>query len=79
MFSTSMNSSATLSKLTPLSRRQRQCLSATAAGMTGRAIARQLGISERMVRFHLEGARQRLGAESTAQAVYLAAKLALID
>jgi len=74
-----MKNSLTPPRLTPLSRRQRQCLSATASGLTGRAIARQLGISERMVRFHLEGARQRLGAESTAQAVYLAAKLALID
>jgi len=74
-----MKNSVLPPQLTPLTRRQRQCLSATASGLTGRAIARQLGISERMVRVHLEGARQRLGADSTAQAIYLAVKLALID
>jgi DNA-binding CsgD family transcriptional regulator len=74
-----MNSSNHTNKLTPLSRRQRQCLSATASGLPAKAVARQLGISERMVRWHLESARQRLGAGSTAQAVYLAAKLELID
>ena len=62
-----------------LTRRQRECLQYTADGYTGRRIAQRLGISIRMVRFHLERARQRLNASSTAQAVYLAAKSRIID
>jgi LuxR family transcriptional activator of conjugal transfer of Ti plasmids len=62
-----------------LTRRQRDCLQYIADGHTGRSIAHRLGISERMVRFHLGAARLRLNAGSTTQAVYLAAKLGLID
>jgi len=61
--------------LTP---RQNECLQLTARGFTARAIALHLGISERMVRAHLEGARQRLMASSTTQAVYLATKRGII-
>jgi DNA-binding CsgD family transcriptional regulator len=67
---------ATSIRLTP---RQKDCLQYTADGHTARSIAHRLGISERMVRFHLEGARQRLNAGSTTQAVHLATKLGLID
>jgi len=62
-----------------LTHRQRECLQYIADGHTGRSIAHRLGISERMVRFHLEGARLRLNAGSTTQAVHLATKLGLID
>jgi DNA-binding CsgD family transcriptional regulator len=62
-----------------LTRRQGECLRYIADGCTARHIAYRLGISERMVRFHLEGARKRLGAGSTTQAVYLATKAGLID
>jgi len=62
-----------------LTRRQRECLQYIADGHTARSIGYRLGISERMVRSHLEGARLRLGAGSTTQAVYLAAKAGLID
>jgi LuxR family quorum sensing-dependent transcriptional regulator len=62
-----------------LTHRQRECLQYIADGHTGRSIAHRLGISERMVRFHLEGARLRLNAGSTTQAVYLAAKSGIID
>jgi DNA-binding CsgD family transcriptional regulator len=62
-----------------LTRRQHECLQYIADGHTGRSIAHRLGISERMVRFHLEGARLRLNASSTTQAVYLAAKSGIID
>ncbi|HEY60605.1 MAG TPA: hypothetical protein G4N92_07995 [Anaerolineae bacterium] len=61
--------------LTP---RQRQCLHLTARGLTAKATALHLGISERMVRMHLEGARLRLTAGSTAQAIYLATKMGII-
>jgi DNA-binding CsgD family transcriptional regulator len=62
-----------------LTQRQRECLQYIADGHTGRNIAHRLGISERMVRFHLEGARLRLNAGSTTQAVYLATKSGIID
>jgi LuxR family quorum sensing-dependent transcriptional regulator len=62
-----------------LTHRQRECLQYIADGHTGRSIAHRLGISERMVRFHLAGARQRLNAGSTTQAVYLATKSGIID
>jgi LuxR family transcriptional activator of conjugal transfer of Ti plasmids len=62
-----------------LTRRQRDCLQYIADGHTGRSIAHRLGISERMVRFHLEAARLRLNAGSTTQAVHLATKRGLID
>jgi DNA-binding CsgD family transcriptional regulator len=72
---TEKNASPTIT----LTRRQRECLQYIADGHTGRSIAHRLGISERMVRFHLEGARSRLNAGSTTQAVYLAAKSGIID
>lgn len=62
-----------------LTRRQRECLQYIADGHTACSIGYLLGISERMVRSHLEGARLRLGAGSTTQAVYLATKAGFID
>ena len=62
-----------------LTRRQKQCLRLLAEGMTARACARDLGISVRMVRMHLQGARLRLGAVSSVQAVYIALKNGLLD
>ena len=67
------------SSLMILTRRQSEGLRYIADGYTARNIVYRLGISERMVRFHLEGARNRLGAGSTTQAVYLATKAGLID
>ena len=63
-------------RLTP---RQRECLQTIADGHTGRSAALRLGISERMVRFHLESAHLKLNAGSTTQAVYLATKSGIID
>lgn len=62
--------------LTP---RQHDCLQYIADGYTARYIGYRLGISERMVRFHLEQARLKLGVCSTIQAVYQATKAGLID
>ncbi len=66
----------TLNTLTP---RQKQCLKMTAEGMTARAIARELGISVRMVRWHLQQARERLAATSVAQAVHKADRMGWLD
>ncbi len=62
-----------------LSQRQKECLRLTAEGNTARAIAARLGISIRMVRFHLSAARSKLQAVSTIQAVHIAAKEHLIE
>ncbi len=51
----------------------------TADGMTAQAIAARIGISVRMVRWHLKEARERLDAVSSAQAVHLAHKTGLLD
>jgi DNA-binding CsgD family transcriptional regulator len=59
--------------------RQKQCLQLIAKGMTTAAIAVNLGISKRMVGFHLRAAREKLGALSTAQAVHLASKVGWLD
>jgi DNA-binding CsgD family transcriptional regulator len=62
-----------------LTQRQKTCLSLVAEGKTARGIALELGISVRMVRWHLQCARSRLGAVSSAQAVYLANKAGLME
>ncbi len=62
-----------------LTRRQKECLHMTADGWTAQAIARELCISVRMVRWHLQQARDRLEAASTAQAVHNAFKAGLLD
>jgi DNA-binding CsgD family transcriptional regulator len=62
-----------------LSLRQKQCLQMIAQGLTTAGIAVSLDISERMVGFHLRAAREKLGAQSTAQAVHLASKLGWLD
>ena len=62
-----------------LTRRQKECLCMTADGMTAQAIALKIGISMRMVRWHLKGAREKLDAVSTVQAVHLADKAGLLD
>jgi len=80
MFSKKPTSTDTpLSKNIILTPRQRDCLQYIADGYTARHIGYRLGISQRMVRFHLEKARNKLGVSSTIQAVYLATKAGLID
>ena len=61
-----------------LTRRQKQCLELIVQGRTADAIAVELGISTRMVRWHLRAVRERLGAVSTSQAVHLALKNGLL-
>lgn len=62
-----------------LSPRQKACLSLVAEGNTAGQIALKLGISIRMVRFHLRAAREKLGAVSTAQAIHRAAKADILN
>ena len=62
-----------------LTKRQNQCLQLIATGLTVAAVAHNLECSERMVRTHLRKARQRLGAHSTAEAVYIALKHNILE
>jgi DNA-binding CsgD family transcriptional regulator len=62
-----------------LTARQKACLQLTAEGLTAQAAAHRMGISVRMVRWHLQQVRQKLGASSSTQAVLLASKLGLLE
>lgn len=55
-----------------LSERERGVLRLVAAGLPNKQIARQLGISERTVKFHVTSVLNKLGADNRAQAVALA-------
>jgi DNA-binding CsgD family transcriptional regulator len=55
----------------PLTRRQLDCLWLAALGLTAPQTARKLCISEQTVKNHLQDARIKLNAKTTAQAIYL--------
>jgi DNA-binding NarL/FixJ family response regulator len=61
-----------------LSERERAVLRLVAAGLTSKQIARELVITERTVQFHVTGLLNKLGAESRAQAVAIAAERGLL-
>jgi DNA-binding CsgD family transcriptional regulator len=56
----------------PLSPRERKVLELTGAGLSTKAVARQLGISPNTVKFHLQAAFEKLGVTSRAEAVMVA-------
>jgi DNA-binding NarL/FixJ family response regulator len=62
-----------------LSPREADVLRSVAAGLTNKAIAMKLGISEHTVKFHLGGAMTKLGAASRAEAVASAIRRGLIS
>ncbi len=59
-------------------RRQLQALKHAAEGLEYSQIAQAMGVSQNSVSAFLYGARQRLGARTTAQATYMAAKEGLL-
>jgi DNA-binding NarL/FixJ family response regulator len=61
--------------LTP---REGEVLQALAAGLTNRAIARRLGVSENTIKFHVSAILTKLDAASRAEAVALAARRGLL-
>ncbi|MHB2018800.1 MAG: LuxR C-terminal-related transcriptional regulator [Candidatus Xenobia bacterium] len=63
---------------TRLSDRERTVLRLVAAGRSNKQIAAELGITERTAKFHVESARNKLGAENRAQAVALATSRGLL-
>jgi two-component system, NarL family, nitrate/nitrite response regulator NarL len=62
----------------PLTPRENEVLQLLAEGLTNRAIARQLGISEHTVKFHVNAILGKLSAQSRADAVMRATRLGLI-
>ncbi len=61
-----------------LSARERTVLRLVADGLPTKQIARQLGITERTVKFHVSSIMNKLGAGTRAQAVAEAARLGLL-
>lgn len=61
-----------------LSERERAVLRLVATGLTSKQIARELAITERTVQFHVTGFLTKLGADSRAQAVAIAAERGLL-
>ncbi len=62
----------------PLTGRETQVLQLLAEGLTNRAIAQQLAISEHTVKFHVNAILGKLDAQSRADAVMRATRLGLI-
>ena len=61
-----------------LSHREREVLRLVAGGRSNKQIARELGIMERTVKFHVTSILNKLGAENRAQAVAVAARRGLL-
>ncbi|GEJ55333.1 helix-turn-helix transcriptional regulator [Anaeromyxobacter diazotrophicus] len=61
--------------LTP---RELEALQLLAEGLSNRAIALRLGVSERTAKFHVEAVLGKLGAESRSEAIVLAARRGLV-
>ncbi len=62
-----------------LTEREREVLALVAVGLTNRAIALQLGISEHTSKFHVGAVLGKLGAQSRAEAVSVAVRLGLLS
>lgn len=62
----------------PLTPRETEVLSLLAEGLGNRAIGGRLGISEHTAKFHVNAILGKLGAQSRAEAVAVAARLGLI-
>jgi DNA-binding NarL/FixJ family response regulator len=62
----------------PMTPRERQVLSLLGDGLSNRAIASQLAISEHTVKFHLAAIYGKLGATTRAEAVRLAFRRGLL-
>lgn len=62
-----------------LTSRQAAILSRVASGCANKAIARELGVSERTVKYHLAEAYARLGVSGRAEAVARAAAMGWLD
>jgi len=62
----------------PLTTRENEVLQLLARGLTNRAIAQELGITQHTVKFHVNAIMSKLGAQSRTEAVVRATQLGLI-
>jgi DNA-binding NarL/FixJ family response regulator len=65
-------------ELDDLTGREREVLTLVAMGLTNKAIAQRLGISEHTVKFHVASILAKLDAESRTEAVHLAVRRGLL-
>ncbi len=63
----------------PLSKRERECLTLAARGLTTDDIAMKLEISSRTVQFHFDSIRSKLGAANRQEAVALAVQSGVVQ
>jgi DNA-binding NarL/FixJ family response regulator len=63
----------------PLTAREHQILGLLAEGLPNKRIARELGISEHTVKFHVSSVFAKLGVQSRAEAVSVGARRGLIS
>ena len=63
----------------PLSRREREVLGLVAAGLPNKAIARELGISDHTVKFHVSSLLTKLNAGSRTEAVTIATRQGILS
>ena len=64
--------------LSPLTAREQEVLQHLARGLTNRAIALELGITQHTVKFHVNAIMGKLEAQSRTEAVVRATRLGLI-
>lgn len=62
----------------PLTTREREVVSAVAQGLTNKAIAQRLGITEHTVKFHLNAVMTKLNAQSRTDAVVKATRAGFV-
>jgi DNA-binding NarL/FixJ family response regulator len=62
----------------PLTPREMEVLQRLAEGLTNKAIAQELGISEHTIKFHVNAIMGKLHAQSRTEAVVRATRLGLI-
>ena len=62
-----------------LTRRERELLRLVADGMSNKAIAQQLSVSENTVKYHMKNILQKMGAQNRTEAVTQAVKAGLLD
>lgn len=65
--------------MTPLTPKQLQCLELVATGLPHKTIADRLGVSLQVVKDRCERVNHKLGARNSINAVYIAAKLGVLQ
>lgn len=65
--------------LDDLTGREHEVLTLVAVGLTNKAIAQRLGISDHTVKFHVAAVLAKLGAESRTEAVHLAVRRGMLS